>query len=97
MATTDLDTLIDVFLRGCDKRYVETLNFVENYTDEGAVWELDSIVSTQPISAEAFDRLQESWFVTTDSTGESMRVLTQRFETAVLDSDRVEVFLNQRK
>ncbi|TXS81793.1 hypothetical protein CHU70_11035 (plasmid) [Corynebacterium sp. LK10] len=72
---------------------IDTLIFVENFTDEGAVWELNSVIAELQIAPAEMNCLQEEWFTTTDHAGESMSILTKMFPTTVINDSHIEVHI----
>ena len=72
---------------------IDTLIFVENFTDEGAVWMLNSVISAQRVTPADMDTLEQEWFVTTDHAGESMSILTKMFPTTVINDSNIEVHI----
>lgn len=96
-ASTTVADLTRSFINEAKALGIDTLIFTENFTDEGAVWELNSVIAELRIAPTEMNHLQESWFETTDRTGESMSILTNVFPTSIIDEGNIEVHLDSEK
>ena len=91
-STTTAD-LTQEFIAKVRELAIDTLIFVENFTDEGAGWELNSVIAELQIAPAEMNYLQEEWFTTTDHAGESMSILTKMFPTTVINDSHIEVHI----